>query len=143
MRVILVQTTLFGFSGALGSLLNAHQHFALPALGRLSGQEHRVLTAVALAWGPGLQQRRLLLSRSRVRFMPLTDTQITAYVRGGQPMGKAGAYAIQSEAAAWIEAIQGSYSGIMGLPLFTPASLDFDFSGTGDALARLRTELAR
>ena len=82
-----------------------------------------MLTAVALAWGPGLQQRRLLLSRSRVRFMPLTDTQITAYVRGGQPMGKAGAYAIQSEAAAWIEAIQGSYSGIMGLPLYETAEL--------------------
>ena len=96
---------------------------ACRTLGRLSGQEHRVLTAVALAWGPGLQQRRLLLVRSRGRFMPLTDTQITAYVRGGQPMGKAGAYAIQSEAAAWIEAIQGSYSGIMGLPLYETAEL--------------------
>lgn len=96
---------------------------ACRTLGRLSGREHRVLTAVALAWGPGLEQRRLLLSRSRVRFMPLTAAQITTYVRGGQPMGKAGAYAIQSEAAAWIEAIQGSYSGIMGLPLYETAEL--------------------
>jgi septum formation protein len=96
---------------------------ACRTLGRLSGREHRVLTAVALAWGPGLEQRRLLLSRSRVRFMPLTPAQISTYVRGGQPMGKAGAYAIQSEAAAWIEAIQGSYSGIMGLPLYETAEL--------------------
>ncbi len=92
-------------------------------LRQLSGREHRVLTAVALAWGPGLAQQRLLLSRSRVRFATVGEARIDAYVAGGQPMGKAGAYAIQSEAAAWIEAIQGSYSGIMGLPLHETAEL--------------------
>ena len=70
---------------------------ACRTLGRLSGREHRVLTAVALAWGPGLEQRRLLLSRSRVRFMPLTPAQISTYVRGGQPMGKAGALRGEAE----------------------------------------------
>lgn len=89
-------------------------------LGCLSGQQHRVLTAVAVAHG---RRRGLRVSESRVRFMPLSAAQIRRYVATGEPMGKAGAYAIQSQAAAWISHISGSYSGIMGLPLHDTAEL--------------------
>jgi septum formation protein len=58
-----------------------------------------------------------------VRFAPLSAAQIDAYVASGEPMGKAGAYAIQSRAATWVVAIHGSYSGIMGLPLYETAQL--------------------
>ena len=63
------------------------------------------------------------LSVSQVRFAAIGDERLRAYVASGEPMGKAGAYAIQSQAAAWIEHIAGSYSGIMGLPLFETAEL--------------------
>ncbi|GAB1434340.1 Maf family protein [Sphaerotilus sulfidivorans] len=90
----------------------------------LSGREHQVLTAVALAWPlPDARAPLLRLSRSTVRFAPIGPERIAAYVASGEPMGKAGAYAIQSGAAAWIEHIAGSYSGIMGLPLFETAGL--------------------
>jgi septum formation protein len=89
-------------------------------LGWLSGREHRVLTAVAVARG---RRREMRLSESRVRFAPLSAAQIRRYVASGEPMGKAGAYAIQSQAAAWITHISGSYSGIMGLPLHETATL--------------------
>jgi septum formation protein len=86
----------------------------------LSGRTHRVITAVAVAKG-----RRTLRATnvSRVRFARLTAAQIERYVESGEPFGKAGAYAIQSAAAAWIEHIDGSHSGIMGLPLFETARL--------------------
>jgi septum formation protein len=86
----------------------------------LSGSTHRVLTAVALQHG---RKRHALLSESRVRFAALSDAQIAAYVASGEPMGKAGAYAVQGRAAAMIEHISGSYSGIMGLPMFETAQL--------------------
>lgn len=89
-------------------------------LGLLSGQAHEVLTAVAVQQG---QQRLQALSVSSVRFAPLTAAQIAAYVATGEPMGKAGAYGIQGRAAAHIEEIRGSYSGIMGLPVFETAGL--------------------
>ena len=63
------------------------------------------------------------LSVSRVRFAPMTAAQIDAYVASGEPLGKAGAYAIQGRAAAFVEHIEGSYSGIMGLPMFETAQL--------------------
>jgi septum formation protein len=87
----------------------------------LSGRSHRVLTAVALAAGP----RRTLaaLSVSTVRFAPLDDALIDAYIASGQPFGKAGGYAIQSQLAGWIPEVRGSYSAIMGLPLFETAQL--------------------
>ena len=88
---------------------------AAQTLRELSGRTHRVLTAVAL----GVKGRvRLAVSTSWVRFAPLPQAVIKAYVVSGEPMGKAGAYAIQSDIAAWIEHIDGSHSGIMGLPLF-------------------------
>ena len=89
-------------------------------LGLLSGRTHRVLTAVALAWG---RERALLVSVSRVHFAAVGAADIARYVASGEPFGKAGAYAIQSGAAAWIERVEGSYSGIMGLPLYETARL--------------------
>ena len=86
----------------------------------LSGTTHRVLTAVALQKG---RKRVQALSISRVTFAMLTPAQIRAYVASGEPMGKAGAYAVQGRAAAFIEHISGSYSGIMGLPMFETAQL--------------------
>ncbi len=82
----------------------------------LSGQTHRVLTAVAV-------DGRLLVSDSAVTWRALDDDEIERYVASGEPMGKAGAYAIQSQAAAWMVKIDGSYSGIMGLPAFETAQL--------------------
>ena len=89
-------------------------------LALLSGQEHEVLTAVAMQHG---EQRLAALSISKVRFMPLSAAQIDAYVASGEPMGKAGAYGIQGLAGAYVEQMSGSYSGIMGLPLFETAQL--------------------
>ncbi len=93
---------------------------AAEMLAALSGRTHRVLTAVALQHG---DQRQLALSVSQVTFAPLTAAQIDAYVASGEPLGKAGAYGVQGLAAAWIPRISGSYSGIMGLPLFETAQL--------------------
>lgn len=82
-------------------------------LSRLSGHTHRVMTAVALAWE---QQEKFEISVSHVKFAPVSSHDIAQYVATGEPFGKAGAYAIQGVAAAWIRRIEGSYSGIMGLP---------------------------
>jgi septum formation protein len=89
-------------------------------LAQLGGHTHRVLTAVALGLGP---RREQVLSRSRVRFAALGADDIQAYVSTGEPLGKAGAYGVQGRAAAFIAHIAGSYSGIMGLPLFETAQL--------------------
>jgi septum formation protein len=86
----------------------------------LSGTTHRVLTQVAVQSG---RKRLQALSDSRVTFAKLTPSQIKAYVDGGEPMGKAGAYAVQGRAAAYIAHISGSYSGIMGLPMHETAVL--------------------
>jgi septum formation protein len=93
---------------------------AVAMLTRLSGRTHRVLTAVAVHDG---RRARHALSVSHVRFAPLPQAVIQAYVRGGEPFGKAGAYAIQGSLAGWIERIEGSHSGIVGLPLFETAHL--------------------
>jgi len=93
---------------------------AAATLARLAGRTHRVLTAVALQAG---RRRWQALSVSRVRFAALPRAAIDAYVAGGEPFGKAGAYAIQGALAGWIEHIEGSHSGIVGLPLFETAQL--------------------
>jgi septum formation protein len=93
---------------------------AVQTLGLLSGQTHRVITAVAVSSG---DRERMAVSTSHVRFAAMPPAAIEAYVASGEPFGKAGAYAIQSSVAAWIEHIEGSYSGIMGLPLFETAAL--------------------
>jgi septum formation protein len=89
-------------------------------LHELSGATHRVLTAVAVQAGRKTLQA---LSESRVTFAGMTTAQIRAYVASGEPMGKAGAYAVQGRAAAHIARIAGSYTGIMGLPLHETAQL--------------------
>ena len=93
---------------------------AAATLRRLSGRTHRVLTAVAVHDGRRL---RRALSVSHVRFAPLAEAVIDAYVESGEPFGKAGAYAIQGALAGHISHIEGSHSGIMGLPLFETVQL--------------------
>lgn len=93
---------------------------AVHMLAQLSGKTHRVLTAVAIG---SCAQRLQTVSASRVTFAPMSHAQIQAYVATGEPMGKAGAYAVQGRAAAHIAQLSGSYTGIMGLPLFEAAQL--------------------
>ena len=93
---------------------------AARTLALLAGRTHRVLTAVAVAANG---RSRLAVNVSRVRFAKVAPERIARYVASGEPFGKAGAYAIQSAAAAWIERIDGSYTGIMGLPLHETAVL--------------------
>ena len=93
---------------------------AVHMLGELAGGTHRVLTAVAVQSG---RRRLQALSVSRVTFGPMSRAQIRAYVASGEPMGKAGAYAVQGRVAMFISHISGSYSGIMGLPLHETAQL--------------------
>lgn len=101
--------------GKPGDAQDAQRMLAL-----LSGRTHRVLTAVALQHG---RRRHAALSVSRVRFAVIEKRRIAAYVASGEPDGKAGAYAIQGRAAAFVEHISGSHSGIMGLPMFETAQL--------------------
>ncbi len=89
-------------------------------LARLSGCEHEVLTAVALKYQDRLE---LALSATRVRFRVLEHAEIDRYVASGEPMDKAGAYGIQGYAGAFVTEIRGSYSGVMGLPLYETAQL--------------------
>ena len=102
----------------LGKPENAQD--AVRILKTLSGQTHRVLTAVAVASG---RHRLLSVSVSKVRFASMKLSEIKAYVATGEPFGKAGAYGIQGMAAAYISDIQGSYTGIMGLPIYETAEL--------------------
>lgn len=90
-------------------------------LARLSGREHEVLSAVALTAADG--QVKTEISRNRVKFRPINLDELAAYCACDEPMDKAGSYAIQGQAAIFIENIQGSYSAIMGLPLFETAKL--------------------
>ena len=87
---------------------------------QLSGRSHEVLTAVALAAAGDVQHR---LSRSEVRFRHLTLPEAIAYWNTGEPRDKAGSYAVQGHGAIFIEHLSGSYSGVMGLPLFETAEL--------------------
>jgi septum formation protein len=89
-------------------------------LAALSGKTHRVLTAISL--GTVLKNYQAM-SESRVTFDQMSGQQIQTYVATGEPLGKAGAYAVQGRAAAYISRLSGSYSGIMGLPLFETAQL--------------------
>nr|WP_218625417.1 Maf family protein [Luteibacter sp. dw_328] len=93
---------------------------AASMLHRLSGREHQVVSAVWLIDEKG---ERDALSVSIVRFAPLDAAQIDDYVASGECFGKAGAYAIQGRAAAFIEHLSGSYSGVMGLPLHETSRL--------------------
>ena len=96
----------------------------LAMLARLSGREHQVLSAVALVMG---KREAWRVQTSSVRFRSLTSQERQAYWDTGEPADKAGAYGIQGRAAAFISELQGSYSGVMGLPLFETAELLRDF----------------
>ncbi|MBW7923711.1 MAG: septum formation inhibitor Maf [Burkholderiaceae bacterium] len=89
-------------------------------LRELSGRTHRVLTAVVVATA---RRERLATQVSRVSFARLRPQEIDEYIAGGEPFGKAGAYAIQGAAARFVRRIEGSHSGIMGLPLYETARL--------------------
>jgi septum formation protein len=91
----------------------------------LSGKTHQVHTAVAVAGKPHINddEPRLLVSSSQVTFKPLADEEINAYISTNEPMGKAGAYGIQGIGGCLISSILGSFSGIMGLPLFETSQL--------------------
>ncbi len=93
---------------------------AYEMLSSMSGQWHEILSAVALSYQG---ETKVKLNCNRVHFRQLTDDEIKAYWETGEPQDKAGAYAIQGLAAPFIERIEGSYSGIMGLPLFETAEL--------------------
>jgi septum formation protein len=98
---------------------------AVDMLRCLSGREHRVLSAVTLATQ---DKQRTVLSESQVRFREISVAEAQQYYRSGEPQGKAGAYAIQGYAAVFVEQLIGSYSGVMGLPLFETAQLLAEFS---------------
>jgi septum formation protein len=89
-------------------------------LRKMSDQRHEILTAVALTSAAGTQ---VAVSRSVVKFRAISDAEILAYWNTGEPQDKAGAYAIQGLGAVFIERLEGSYSGVMGLPLFETAQL--------------------
>jgi len=110
-------------SVALGRIIYGKPENAADAkrmLSELSGHTHRVLTAVAVQSG---RKRFAALSTSKVSFEAMTSKQISAYAATGEPLGKAGAYAVQGRAALHITRIDGSYSGIMGLPIRETALL--------------------
>lgn len=94
---------------------DAHRMLSL-----LSGREHEVMSAVCVCRG---ELSALELSRTKVKFRSLSKAEIAAYWRSGEPQGKAGAYAVQGLGALFIESLQGSYSGVVGLPIFETARL--------------------
>lgn len=107
------------FNGTiLGKPKNAED--AARMLKMLSGTTHEVLTAVAVTNG-----NRMLhdTSVTRVRFRDITESEMKNYIASGEPMGKAGSYAIQGAGAVFVERIEGSYSGVMGLPIYETAIL--------------------
>lgn len=116
--VLAADTTLELDGEIIGKPVDAADAQAI--LRRLSGRSHRVLTALAVSDG---ERTRSSISISTVKFRELLDSEIRLYVASGEPMDKAGAYGIQGKAAIFIEEIQGSCSGIVGLPLFETAQL--------------------
>jgi septum formation protein len=121
--VLCADTTVALGRRILGKPADAAEACAM--LADLAGKRHRVLTAVAVGKPAqrGAAHQWAALSTSWVRFESLTAAQIRRYVDTGEPMGKAGAYAIQGQAALWASQISGSYSGIMGLPAYETAQV--------------------
>lgn len=118
-QAVLAADTLVSLDGEpLGKPRNREDFYAM--LRRLSGRRHEVYTAVALAWDDQIQA---FLSVSHVDFRPLRDAELAAYWASGEPQDKAGGYAIQGLAAIFITRLEGSFSGVMGLPLFETAEL--------------------
>ena len=118
-RLILTADTTVTIDGdVLGKPVDRAE--AVQMLTRLAGQSHQVLTAVAVANNSDVKH---ILSTSFVTFAPLTDDEIKRYVDSGEPMGKAGGYAVQGIAAKFIAKLSGSYSGVVGLPLYETTAL--------------------
>lgn len=132
--VLCADTTVALGDRLYGKPLDAAQ--ACEMLASLSGQRHRVLTAVVVGV-PG-EPAEAVLHTSWVTFDTLEASAIEAYVRSGEAFGKAGAYGIQGLAACWIPRIEGSHSGIMGLPLHETAGL-LDRAGVRHALSPCKT----
>lgn len=97
----------------------ADEQMAKAMLQRLAGRVHQVYTGIALV----SQQHSVCVNVNQVSFRPITEQEIHAYWQTGEPQGKAGGYAIQGYGAAFIAHLEGSYSGVMGLPLFETAQL--------------------
>jgi len=116
--IVAADTTVTLDGQILGKPADAEQAAAM--LRRYSGRAHSVLTAVAVAYQGRME---LALSESVVQFKVLAEAEIAAYVASGEPFDKAGGYGIQGRAAMFIEQLAGSYSGVMGLPLFETAEL--------------------
>ena len=97
-----------------------HEADALAMLARLSGRRHQVMTGVALCWGA---KQRTALSVTEVKFRDISPDEARAYWQSGEPCDKAGAYAIQGLGGTFVENINGSYSGVVGLPVFETVAL--------------------
>lgn len=118
--ILVADTTVTIDDAILGKPIDADDAFAM--LTRLAGRDHEVLTAVVVVDAEGMLLPAAL-SVSKVRFAALHPDAVRCYAASGEPLGKAGAYGVQGRAAEFIEHIDGSYSGIMGLPLFETAAL--------------------
>ncbi len=108
---------------ALGSLILGKpidDNDAKAMLKMLSGTKHEVHTAVALAYTGNIE---VVLSSTMVEMMELTDSQLDAYIASGEHLDKAGSYGIQGRAGAWVKRIKGSYTGVMGLPIYETMGL--------------------
>jgi septum formation protein len=116
--VLAADTAVVLGSRILGKPSSAEE--AMDMLGSLSGRTHQVLTGVALATKGEL---RTALSTSDVRFREITSSELRAYGRSGEFAGKAGAYAIQGLAGLFVASLRGSYTGVVGLPVFETAAL--------------------
>lgn len=116
--ILAADTTVVCDDLVLGKPLNEADAVAM--LNRLSGREHQVLTAVCVS---DRRQSHQALSRSAVSFRSISSDEARRYWHTGEPRGKAGAYAIQGMGAVFVAGLRGSYSGVMGLPLFETAAL--------------------
>ncbi len=118
MPVVAADTTVTLDGNILGKPADAAEAAAM--LRRYSGRVHSVLTAVGVAYRERIE---VALSESEVRFKTLAEAEIAAYVASAEPFDKAGGYGIQGRAAMFVEHLSGSYSGVMGLPLYETAQL--------------------
>ncbi|MCC2597529.1 Maf family nucleotide pyrophosphatase [Pusillimonas sp. MFBS29] len=116
--ILSADTTVILDDDILGKPLNAEDAYSM--LRRLSGRRHEVRTAVVLAHAGELHEA---VSITEVHFKALTESEIAAYCATGEPMGKAGAYGIQGKAGMFVEHIAGSYTGVMGLPVYETGRL--------------------
>lgn len=120
--VLAADTSVILDGGILGKPRDREEAAAM--LRKLSGRQHQVLSAVAVAFEERLEMR---LSASNITFAALGEDRIMRYILTNEPLDKAGAYGIQGYAAAFVRSMEGSYSGVMGLPLFETAELLREF----------------